>query len=194
MVVVGGGGGRATVGGGERWTSLLLLPLPCHTVSPPPPSQRLTLPSLSTTSPPVLALQSQPSSSRAVIGEPAVVLSHSPSLLSSSPLLHSSTLHPLSSLLSSTLLMFSPRSVSSMLFNAAAVLLRPQTFYYFFSLLRLTCILKNLKIKKKERERASRCSLIDSERLAKLFAGSDGTMPPLPPCLPPSPSCTHNYC
>lgn len=80
-----------------------LLPLSCCAVSPPRPlliPPLFTLSSLSISSSPVLPFQSLPPFSRAVIGEPPVIISgpvHPPPLLLSPPLLHSSTLHPFSS-------------------------------------------------------------------------------------------------
>lgn len=107
LAVISGAGGGFTGSDGRRRKKMdlssFLLPLSCCAVSPPLPlliPPLFTLSSLSISSSPVLPFQSPPPFSRAVIGEPPVIISgpvHPPPLLLSPPLLHSSTLHPFSS-------------------------------------------------------------------------------------------------
>lgn len=107
LAVISGAGGGFTGSDGRKRKKMdlssFVLPLSCCAVSPPLPlliPPLFTLSSLSISSSPVLPFQSPPPFSRAVIGEPPVIISgpvHPPPLLLSPPLLHSSTLHPFSS-------------------------------------------------------------------------------------------------
>lgn len=107
LAVISGAGGGFTGSDGRKRKKMdlssFLLPLSCCAVSPPLPlliPPLFTLSSLSISSSPVLPFQSPLPFSRAVIGEPPVIISgpvHPPPLLLSPLLLHSSTLHPFSS-------------------------------------------------------------------------------------------------